>query len=67
MIDWLAVYDRTSERCFYLPASELGEGRNRLHLRLTSTSNGQHQGIRYAADYEQLVVTQPALSEAPAE
>ena len=26
-IDWLAVYDVTTERCFYVPASELGEGR----------------------------------------
>jgi len=28
MIDWLAVYDPTTDRCSYVPASELGEGRS---------------------------------------
>src|SRR5262245_21341275 len=39
-IDWLAVYDATSERCFYVPAGELGVGRDILHLRLTAARNG---------------------------
>ena len=26
-IDWLAVYDHTTDRCFYLSATELGTGR----------------------------------------
>ena len=26
MIDWLAVWDRTTDTCFYVPASELGKG-----------------------------------------
>ena len=26
-IDWIAVYDRTSDRCYYCPASELGTGK----------------------------------------
>jgi len=25
-IDWLAVYDATTGRCFYVPARELGDG-----------------------------------------
>lgn len=25
-VDWIAVYDATSERCFYLPSTELGAG-----------------------------------------
>jgi PD-(D/E)XK endonuclease len=50
-IDWLAVYDVTSERCYYVPASELGNGMNTLTLRLSPTRNGQHQGIRFASDY----------------
>jgi hypothetical protein len=50
-IDWLAVYDRTTDRCFYLPARELGEGRSLLHLRLAPTKNNQRIGIRFAADY----------------
>src|SRR5919199_5392345 len=32
-IDWLAVYDSTTRRCFYVPATELGEGRRCVHLR----------------------------------
>ena len=26
-IDWLAVYDATTERCYYIPAAELGTGK----------------------------------------
>jgi hypothetical protein len=34
MIDWIAVYDRTSDCCcYYCPARELGSGRSFLHLR----------------------------------
>jgi hypothetical protein len=55
MIDWLAVYDRTTDRCFYLPASELGEGMWMLHLRLAPTRNNQSAGVRYAEDYTDLL------------
>jgi hypothetical protein len=51
LIDWLAVYDAKTKRCFYIPASELGEGMSQIHLRLSATRNGQRAGIRYAADY----------------
>ena len=50
-IDWLAVYDATTKRCFYVPASELGAGRNILHLRLTEAINRQRRGIRFAEEY----------------
>ena len=50
-IDWLAVYDRTSDTCFYVPASELGGGRDMLHLRLKPSRNGQRVGIHWADDY----------------
>jgi PD-(D/E)XK nuclease superfamily protein len=50
-IDWLAVYDRTTDRCYYLPATELGEGRTELVLRLTPPKNNQRARIRYAVDY----------------
>ena len=50
-IEWLAVYDVSTDRCFYLPAEELGSGRSVLHLRLQDTRNGQTIGIRYAEDY----------------
>jgi hypothetical protein len=50
-IDLLAVYDRTSERCYYIPASELGEGRSILHLRLEPALNKQYIGTRPAEKY----------------
>jgi hypothetical protein len=50
-IEWLAVYDVTTARCFYIPAAELGEGRSCLHLRLTESRNCQRRGIRFAEDY----------------
>jgi PD-(D/E)XK endonuclease len=53
-IDWLAVWDHTSDRCFYIPASELGSGVKRLCLRLTPALNGQQQGIRLAERYSNL-------------
>lgn len=53
-IDWIATFDATTNRCFYVPAIELGPtGRTMIHLRLTPTSNGQARGIRWASDYEQ--------------
>lgn len=50
-IDLLAVYDRTTDRCYYVPASELGEGRSQIYLRLTPARNGQRIGTRPAEDY----------------
>ncbi len=51
MIEWLAIYDSATDRCFYISAAELGEGKSMLHLRLEPTRNGQSVGIRYARDY----------------
>jgi hypothetical protein len=50
-IDLLAVYDPTTNRCYYVPASELGAGRCHLTLRLAPAKNNQHSGIRLAEDY----------------
>lgn len=50
-IDWIVAYDRTSDRCYYCPSRELGEGRSSLYLRLVPARNGQHIGIRRASDY----------------
>ena len=41
MIDWLAVYDPTTDRCYYIPAAELADGRRQLILRLTPPRNNQ--------------------------
>jgi hypothetical protein len=51
MVDWIAVYDCTSERCFYCPSRELGTGRATLTLRLQPPRNGQQLGIRDAENY----------------
>jgi hypothetical protein len=51
-IDWMAVYDGSTDRCFYIHATELGEGRSVLHLRLVEARDGQRKGIRFASDYE---------------
>ena len=50
-IDWLAVYHRRSDHCYYVPAAELNEGRAILHLRLGAARNGQRRRIRFASDY----------------
>ena len=50
-IDWLAAFDPLSDRCFYIPAAELGRGRRIMHLRLDRPRNNQVAGIRMASDY----------------
>jgi PD-(D/E)XK endonuclease len=51
-IDWIAVYDVTSDRCYYVPSWMLGaEGRSQLMLRLTPSRNNQSLRIRRAEDY----------------
>ena len=50
-VDCIAVYDRTTERCYYVPARLLGAGRFELSLRLQPTVNNQQIGIRRAEDY----------------
>lgn len=51
-IDWLAVFDARTQRCFYVPASELADGRAILTLRLSPARNGQRARVRLASRYE---------------
>lgn len=51
MVDWVAAYDCTTERCYYCPSWELGTGRAELRLRLAPARNGQRVGIRTAESY----------------
>ncbi len=53
-IEWLAVWDRTLDRCFYVPAAELGAGRSELSLRVAPSRNGQRHGVRLAASYTRI-------------
>ena len=51
-VDWIAVYDATTKRCFYVPAAELGEnGRSLMHLRLVPARSGRLAGIHMADEY----------------
>ena len=50
-VDWIAVHDAATHRCFYVPAAELGDGRAVLHLRLAPARNTQQRGTRPAEDY----------------
>lgn len=51
MIDWLAVYDMTTDRCYYVPAAALGGGMNMMSLRLLPARNNQRQRVRLAEHY----------------
>lgn len=52
-VDWIAVYDATTDQCFYLPSSEW-DGQILVNLRLAATANGQAKGIRFARDFMRL-------------
>ncbi|MEX1280968.1 MAG: group I intron-associated PD-(D/E)XK endonuclease [Acidimicrobiia bacterium] len=52
-VDWLAVFDATTDQCFYLP-SHRWNGRKDLTLRLAPTLNGQATGVRWAQDFRRL-------------
>ncbi len=51
MIDLLAVFDQTSNRCYYVPAAELGGGRSTISLRLRPARNGRLSRTRPADNY----------------
>jgi hypothetical protein len=53
-VDWIAVFDATTSRCFYIP-SAVWNGQIAVSLRLVATNNGQSKKIRFAKDFEQLV------------
>jgi hypothetical protein len=52
MVDWIAVFDVTTDRCYYVPSWILGsDGVTDLRLRLAPARNGQRLRIRPATDY----------------
>ena len=50
-VDWIAVYDVTTDACYYVPSSEFADGKTYLHLRLGAPRNNQRARIRWASDY----------------
>jgi PD-(D/E)XK endonuclease len=63
-VDWIAVYDRNTDRCYYVPAEELGSGHASIRLRLTEPLNCQRVGIRYANDYLDPEIRRPSMEPA---
>ena len=51
MIDWLAVYDKTTDRCYYIPAGLLGQGKSYIYLRLAEPKNCQRKRIHMAKNF----------------
>jgi hypothetical protein len=62
MIDWIAVYDANTDRCYYVPPSVF-DGRVEIRLRLAPTANGQTKGIRWAQDFVAPTWPSPARNE----
>ena len=50
-VDWIATYDATTDRCYYVPSTDFAGGRTYLHLRLGPARNNQRRKIRWAAEY----------------
>ena len=50
-VDWVAVFDATTSRCFYVPAHLLGEGRRTISLRYDSPLVGWRSNMHAAEDY----------------
>jgi PD-(D/E)XK nuclease superfamily protein len=61
-IDWLAVYDATTDQCFYIPAHELGDGRFSFTLRFSPAANHQQAGVRFADRYTGLEIDELRLN-----
>ena len=51
MVDWIAVYDGVTGRCFYVPSSMLGQGRSTISLRVEPTKNNQADGVLWADQF----------------
>jgi hypothetical protein len=50
-IDWIATYDKTTDKVYYVPSSYLGVGRACISLRLKPARNGQVKKILIASDF----------------
>lgn len=50
-VDWLAVWDATTDVCAYVPSSVFVGGRWSISLRLTPARNGQRRGVPMLQDF----------------
>ena len=51
-IDWMACYDKTTDKCYYCPSDVLGVGMSVLTLRLSAPKNNQKSGVRLVSELE---------------
>lgn len=49
-VDWIAIYEATTNSCFCLPA-HVWSGYSQLSLSIKPTLNGQRKGVRWAGNY----------------
>lgn len=50
-LDYIAVYDKITDKCYYVNCSYLGKGRGSLSLRTVDAKNGQKKKILKAEDF----------------
>ncbi|MCL5784289.1 MAG: group I intron-associated PD-(D/E)XK endonuclease [Patescibacteria group bacterium] len=51
-LDYLAVYDKITDKCYYIEHSYLGsKGRGSLSLRVSETRNKQKKNVYFAKDF----------------
>lgn len=50
--EWLVTYDITTDRCFFIPSTQMTGGGGALYLRLVPPENNRVKGIRWAKDFE---------------
>ncbi len=50
-LDYLAVYDKVTNNCYYISCSYLEKGRSSLTLRIEKAKNGQKKKIFRAEDF----------------
>lgn len=50
-LDYIAVYDKVTDKCYYVNCKYLGKGRGSLSLRIQKTRNGQKKKILNAKDF----------------
>lgn len=50
-VDWIACYDNTTDKCYYVPSSFLGDGRAQINLRLYPPKNNQRKRVLFASEF----------------
>ena len=50
-VDWIACYDKNTDKCYYVPANLLGAGRREIKSRLSPPKNNQQKKVLYAREF----------------